>query len=167
MVIFVISWIQVTAKLLSRTRIVDLILWLSLNILKFLPWVSLSSPLHCSLFIFTSRNQKLSTVASDCKIICSANEIPTSIYDSSSLGIIVKLARVSLSASFLVRCTFFCLLWVGTNYMYIHSLKILYATDVMALFATNVACVYLLSWVILHEQFVGVRVSWHLIYFNL
>lgn len=167
MVIFVISWIQVTAKLLSRTRIVDLILWLSLNILKFLPWVSLSSPPHCCLFIFTSRNHKLSTVASDCKIICSANEIPTSIYDSSSLGIIVKLARVSLSASFLVRCTFFCLLWVGTNYMYIHSLKILYATDVMALFATNVACVYLLSWVILHEQFVGVRVSWHLIYFNL
>ncbi|KAI5756486.1 hypothetical protein M8J77_025430 [Diaphorina citri] len=62
------------------------------------------------------------------------------------------------AASFLVRCTFFCLLWVGTNYMYIHSLKILYATDVMALFATNVACVYLLSWVILHEQFVGVRI---------
>jgi len=29
----------------------------------------------------------------------------------------------------------------------------------MALFATNVSCVYLLSWVILHEQFVGVRVS--------
>ncbi|XP_008488046.1 uncharacterized protein LOC103524791, partial [Diaphorina citri] len=25
-------------------------------------------------------------------------------------------------------------------------------------FATNVACVYLLSWVILHEQFVGVRI---------
>lgn len=43
--------------------------------------------------------------------------------------------------------------------MYVHSLKILQATEVMALFATNVSCVYLLSWVILHEQFVGVRVS--------
>lgn len=43
--------------------------------------------------------------------------------------------------------------------MYIYSLRILLATDVMALFATNVSCVYLLSWVILHEQFVGVRVS--------
>lgn len=48
--------------------------------------------------------------------------------------------------------------------MYIYSLRILLATDVMALFATNVSCVYLLSWVILHEQFVGVRVSIHKIY---
>ncbi|KAE8743730.1 hypothetical protein FOCC_FOCC009641 [Frankliniella occidentalis] len=56
------------------------------------------------------------------------------------------------------ECMLFCLLWVGTNYMYIHSLRILLATDVMALYATNVSCVYLLSWVILHEQFVGVRI---------
>lgn len=42
--------------------------------------------------------------------------------------------------------------------MYVHSLKSLEATDVMTLFATNVASVYLLSWVILHEQFVGVRI---------
>lgn len=62
------------------------------------------------------------------------------------------------AARFLIRCSLFCLLWVGTNYMYIHSLRILLATDVMALFATNVSCVYLLSWVILHEQFVGVRI---------
>lgn len=59
---------------------------------------------------------------------------------------------------FLTRCSLFCGLWVVTNYTYIHSLRILLATDVMALFATNVCCVYLLSWVILHEQFVGVRV---------
>ncbi|XP_044592635.1 putative thiamine transporter SLC35F3 [Cotesia glomerata] len=59
---------------------------------------------------------------------------------------------------FLTRCSFFCGLWVATNYMYIHALRILLATDVMALFATNVSCVYLLSWVILHEQFVGVRI---------
>ncbi|KAL1506604.1 hypothetical protein ABEB36_005933 [Hypothenemus hampei] len=59
---------------------------------------------------------------------------------------------------FMTRCSLFCLLWVGTNYMYILSLKILLATDVMALFATNVSFVYLLSWVILHEQFVGIRI---------
>jgi len=60
---------------------------------------------------------------------------------------------------FLIRCSLFCALWVITNYLYILSLRILLSTDVMALFATNVSCVYLLSWVILHEQFVGVRVS--------
>uniref|UniRef100_A0AAR5Q515 EamA domain-containing protein n=1 Tax=Dendroctonus ponderosae TaxID=77166 RepID=A0AAR5Q515_DENPD len=59
---------------------------------------------------------------------------------------------------FMTRCSLFCLLWVGTNYMYILSLNILLATDVMALFATNVSIVYLLSWVILHEQFVGIRI---------
>ncbi|KAJ8945883.1 hypothetical protein NQ318_002724, partial [Aromia moschata] len=59
---------------------------------------------------------------------------------------------------FMTRCSLFCILWVGTNYMYILSLKILLATDVMALFATNVSFVYLLSWVILHEQFVGIRI---------
>ncbi|KAL0274510.1 UNVERIFIED_CONTAM: hypothetical protein PYX00_002609 [Menopon gallinae] len=62
------------------------------------------------------------------------------------------------AARFLTRCGLFCLLWVTTNYMYVHSLRILLATEVMALFATNVSCVYLLSWVILHEQFVGVRI---------
>ncbi|CAH2007200.1 unnamed protein product [Acanthoscelides obtectus] len=59
---------------------------------------------------------------------------------------------------FMTRCSLFCILWVGTNYMYIMSLRILPATDVMALFATNVSFVYLLSWVILHEQFVGIRI---------
>lgn len=59
---------------------------------------------------------------------------------------------------FLNRCIMFCLLWLATTYLYVLSLRALYATDVMALFATNVACAYLLSWVILHEQFVGLRV---------
>lgn len=60
---------------------------------------------------------------------------------------------------FLNRCIMFCLLWLITSYLYILSLRALLATDVLSLFATNVACAYLLSWVILHEQFVGVRVS--------
>lgn len=70
--------------------------------------------------------------------------------------------RCFLLVRFLTRCSLFCLLWVGTNYMYIRSLRILLATDVMALFATNVSSVYLLSWVILHEQFVGIRVTMNL-----
>ncbi|XP_037975669.2 putative thiamine transporter SLC35F3 [Plutella xylostella] len=61
-------------------------------------------------------------------------------------------------ARFLSRCSLFCLLWVVTAYMFAYSLQILQATDAVALFATNVSCVYLLSWVILHEQFVGVRI---------
>ncbi|EGK97194.1 AGAP004544-PB [Anopheles gambiae str. PEST] len=59
---------------------------------------------------------------------------------------------------FLNRCLTFCVLWLLTTYLYALSLKDLLATDVMALFATNVACVYLLAWVILQEQFVGVRI---------
>ncbi|KAL4092506.1 hypothetical protein QTP88_027007 [Uroleucon formosanum] len=62
------------------------------------------------------------------------------------------------AAHFLTRCCMFCMLWVFTNYLYIHALSILVATDALALFAINVCCVYLLSWVILHDQFVGVRI---------
>jgi solute carrier family 35, member F3/4 len=57
------------------------------------------------------------------------------------------------------RCISFCLLWVGSTYLYMKSLRVLNATEVIVLFATNVSSVYLLSWVILHEQFVGIRVS--------
>lgn len=60
---------------------------------------------------------------------------------------------------FFSRCGLFCLLWVVTNYALIHSLRILDTTDVLALYASNVSFVYLLSWVILHEQFVGIRVG--------
>lgn len=56
------------------------------------------------------------------------------------------------------RCMTFAMLWLVVQWLYIQSLKALLSTEVTALFATNVACVYLLSWVILHEQFVGVRI---------
>ncbi|ROT61701.1 putative thiamine transporter SLC35F3 isoform X3 [Penaeus vannamei] len=58
----------------------------------------------------------------------------------------------------MTRCCLFCLLWVVTNYMYVYSLRILDCTDVMALYSAHVSFVYLLSWVILHDQFVGVRI---------
>lgn len=59
---------------------------------------------------------------------------------------------------FLCRCGSFTVLWVITNYMFIYSLTLLDATDVIALYTTNVAFIYLLSWVLLQEQFVGIRV---------
>lgn len=67
---------------------------------------------------------------------------------------------------FFNRCILFCMLWLITTYLYILSLKPLLATDAMSLFATTMARAYLLSWVILHEQFVGIRVSnqFHKIY---
>ncbi|XP_050039915.1 solute carrier family 35 member F3-like isoform X2 [Dermacentor andersoni] len=61
-------------------------------------------------------------------------------------------------SQFFSRCGLFCLLWVVTNYALVHSLRILDTTDVLALYASNVSFVYLLSWVILHEQFVGIRI---------
>ncbi|XP_050726797.1 putative thiamine transporter SLC35F3 isoform X1 [Eriocheir sinensis] len=61
-------------------------------------------------------------------------------------------------SKFMTRCCLFCLLWVVTNYMYVYSLRILDCTDVMALYSAHVSFVYLLSWVILHDQFVGVRI---------
>ncbi|KAG8192411.1 hypothetical protein JTE90_017946 [Oedothorax gibbosus] len=59
---------------------------------------------------------------------------------------------------FLTRSVFFCVLWVGANYMLIASVEKLDATAVMALQASSASFVYLLSWVILHEQFVGIRI---------
>ncbi|CAG2161587.1 unnamed protein product [Oppiella nova] len=60
---------------------------------------------------------------------------------------------------FFGRCGSFCVLWMITNYMLIFALRILDTTVVMALFSCSVSIVYLLSWVVLHQQFVGIRVS--------
>ncbi|KFM82411.1 Solute carrier family 35 member F3, partial [Stegodyphus mimosarum] len=59
---------------------------------------------------------------------------------------------------FFTRSMFFCVLWVATNYMLINALGKLDATAVMALQASSASFVYLLSWVILHDQFVGIRI---------
>merc|ERR1711953_263015 len=56
------------------------------------------------------------------------------------------------------RSSGFCALWVLTNFLFIRALAALGSTEVIALFATNVSFVYLLSWVVLHEQFVGIRI---------
>lgn len=60
---------------------------------------------------------------------------------------------------FVGRCALFSLLWISTIFGLVYSLANIDATLVMALFACSAALVYLLSWVLLHQQFVGVRVS--------
>ncbi|XP_042887510.1 putative thiamine transporter SLC35F3 [Penaeus japonicus] len=84
--------------------------------------------------------------------------------DKSSLKVTLKAIAQNFRdrgvtfSKFMTRCCLFCLLWVVTNYMYVYSLRILDCTDVMALYSAHVSFVYLLSWVILHDQFVGVRI---------
>ncbi|XP_063841159.1 uncharacterized protein LOC135089511 isoform X1 [Scylla paramamosain] len=62
-------------------------------------------------------------------------------------------------SKFMTRCCLFCMLWLVTDYMHVYSLRILDCTDVMALYSAHVSFVFLLSWMILHDQFVGVRVT--------
>ena len=66
---------------------------------------------------------------------------------------------VSFSGKFFSRSCFFSMLWVLTNFLYIRGLYALGCSEMISLFATNVSFVYMLSWVVLHEQFVGIRVS--------
>ena len=63
------------------------------------------------------------------------------------------------TGKFVGQCFLFGFLAFLTNYLYVLSLNFLTCTDVLSLFACNVAFVYLLSWVILHHQFVGIRVT--------
>lgn len=60
---------------------------------------------------------------------------------------------------FFTRCILFCSLWTLANYLLIYGIRKLDATVSMSLFATSVNFIYFLSWVVLHHQFVGVRVS--------
>lgn len=64
---------------------------------------------------------------------------------------------------FLKRTAPFSILWTLTNYLYLLALKKLTATDVSALFCCNKAFVFLLSWIVLKDRFMGVRVMAHFI----
>ncbi|KAK8376097.1 hypothetical protein O3P69_008670 [Scylla paramamosain] len=64
------------------------------------------------------------------------------------------------------RCCLFCMPWLVTGYMHVYSLWIFDCTDVMALYSAHVSFVFLLSWVILHDQFVGVRAPFLSLQFN-
>lgn len=58
---------------------------------------------------------------------------------------------------FLKRTAPFSILWTLTNYLYLLALKKLTATDVSALFCCNKAFVFLLSWIVLKDRFMGIE----------
>lgn len=60
---------------------------------------------------------------------------------------------------FFTRVAPFGLLWILTNYLYLQALRKINTTDVSALFCCNKAFVFLLSWIVLRDRFMGVRVG--------
>uniref|UniRef100_A0A3B4AAC9 Uncharacterized protein n=1 Tax=Periophthalmus magnuspinnatus TaxID=409849 RepID=A0A3B4AAC9_9GOBI len=61
-------------------------------------------------------------------------------------------------ALFVKRTAPFSILWTLTNYLYLLALKKLTATDVSALYCCHKAFVFLLSWIVLKDRFMGVRI---------
>lgn len=59
---------------------------------------------------------------------------------------------------FVKRTAPFSILWTLTSYLYLLALKKLTATDVSALYCCHKAFVFLLSWIVLKDRFMGVRV---------
>ncbi|XP_067884488.1 solute carrier family 35 member F3-like [Heterodontus francisci] len=59
---------------------------------------------------------------------------------------------------FFSRMAPFCVLWTLTNYLYLLALKKISTTDASALFCCNKAFVFLLSWIVLRDKFMGVRI---------
>lgn len=60
---------------------------------------------------------------------------------------------------FFTKVAPFGVLWTLTNYLYLHAIKKINATDVSVLFCCNKSFVFLLSWIVLRDRFMGVRVS--------
>ncbi|MBN3272055.1 S35F3 protein, partial [Polyodon spathula] len=59
---------------------------------------------------------------------------------------------------FFTKVAPFGVLWTLTNYLYFHALRKINTTDVSALFCCNKAFVFLLSWIVLRDRFMGVRI---------
>ncbi|XP_072912723.1 solute carrier family 35 member F3-like isoform X1 [Hemitrygon akajei] len=59
---------------------------------------------------------------------------------------------------FFTRAAPFCVLWTLTHYLYLLALKKISVTDASALFCCNKAFVFLLSWIVLRDKFMGVRI---------
>ncbi|MGH0189853.1 UNVERIFIED_CONTAM: hypothetical protein FKN15_039312 [Acipenser sinensis] len=59
---------------------------------------------------------------------------------------------------FVKRTAPFSILWTLTNYLYLLALRKLSATDVSALYCCHKAFVFLLSWIVLKDRFMGIRV---------
>uniref|UniRef100_A0A571BFY6 Solute carrier family 35, member F3 n=1 Tax=Mus musculus TaxID=10090 RepID=A0A571BFY6_MOUSE len=59
---------------------------------------------------------------------------------------------------FFTKAAPFGVLWTLTNYLYLHAIKKINATDVSVLFCCNKSFVFLLSWIVLRDRFMGVRI---------
>jgi hypothetical protein len=64
---------------------------------------------------------------------------------------------------FLGKSAMFCILWSATMYAYTKALDpdFINASDVFALYSTHHSFLYMLSWIVLFEMFVAMRVSTH------
>ncbi|ETE72635.1 Solute carrier family 35 member F3, partial [Ophiophagus hannah] len=60
--------------------------------------------------------------------------------------------------AFFTKAAPFGVLWTLTNYLYLHAIKKINTTDVSVLFCCNKAFVFLLSWIVLRDRFMGVRI---------
>ncbi|GAB1599406.1 putative thiamine transporter SLC35F3 [Argonauta hians] len=63
-----------------------------------------------------------------------------------------KLIRFSL------RTCAYCFIWAISNYSYIRALQHLDSVDIIALYSTNQSFVYMLSWIVLFEKFIAIRI---------
>lgn len=70
---------------------------------------------------------------------------------------------------FAFKTSTLCFLWGTTCYSYVRALdpSFLEATDISALFSTNHNFAYMLSWIVLFEKFVPLRVNIYNIYDNI
>ncbi|XP_066238403.1 solute carrier family 35 member F3 isoform X1 [Saccopteryx leptura] len=59
---------------------------------------------------------------------------------------------------FFTKAAPFGVLWTLTNYLYLHAIKKINTTDASVLFCCNKAFVFLLSWIVLRDRFMGVRI---------
>lgn len=60
---------------------------------------------------------------------------------------------------FFTKAAPFGALWTLTNYLYLYAVTKINTTDASVLFCCNKAFVFLLSWIVLRDRFMGVRVS--------
>ena len=65
------------------------------------------------------------------------------------------------------KVAMFTCLWVFSCYLFLRALNLkkLYYVDVVALFASKSAFVFLMSWIILQKQFLAMRVTTHFFMF--
>ncbi|XP_077975754.1 solute carrier family 35 member F3-like isoform X2 [Styela clava] len=102
-------------------------------------WMTLCFPIYCICIALKYRNrQKIIEVIKESEKVFETSKITTK--------------------QFFLRIVPMNILWVATNYLYMIALKFIAATDASAIFASNVAFVYMLSLCILKEKLYVIRV---------